>query len=105
MPFVPGVPGLAPGACVNHAKDATRSKTPARAGGLRVAAVTADRPTRSAPSCRLQVPAWITGSAPPFASAAAISRISCEIFIEQYFGPHMLQKWALLKVSCGSVWS
>ena len=52
-----------------------------------------------------QVPAWMTGSDPPFASAAAISRISCEIFIEQYFGPHMLQKWALLKVSCGSVWS
>ena len=37
------------------------------------------------------------------ASAAAMSRISCEIFIEQYFGPHMLQKWALLNVSCGSV--
>jgi hypothetical protein len=41
----------------------------------------------------------------PAASAAAISRMSCVIFIEQYFGPHMLQKWALLKVSCGSVWS
>ena len=36
---------------------------------------------------------------------AAISRMSSVIFIEQYFGPHMLQKWALLKVSCGNVWS
>jgi hypothetical protein len=44
---------------------------------------------------------WIaTGSSAP---AAAMSRISWEIFIEQYFGPHMLQKWALLKVSWGSV--
>ena len=34
---------------------------------------------------------------------AAISRMSSVIFIEQYFGPHMLQKWALLNVSCGSV--
>src|SRR5215203_2632548 len=33
----------------------------------------------------------------------AILRISSVIFIEQYFGPHMLQKWADLKVSCGSV--
>ena len=41
----------------------------------------------------------------PAASAAAMSRMSCVIFIEQYFGPHMLQKWALLNVSCGSVWS
>ena len=37
---------------------------------------------------------WIaTGSlSVPAASAAAMSRISCEIFIEQYFGPHILQK-------------
>jgi hypothetical protein len=28
----------------------------------------------------------------PAASAAAMSRMSCVIFIEQYFGPHMLQK-------------
>ena len=49
---------------------------------------------------------WIvTGSLVPAASAAAMSRMSCVIFIEQYFGPHMLQKWALLNVSCGSVWS
>ncbi len=33
----------------------------------------------------------------------AIARISSVIFIEQYFGPHMLQKWALLKVSAGRV--
>jgi hypothetical protein len=44
---------------------------------------------------------WIVTGSP--APAAAMSRISCEIFIEQYFGPHMLQKWALLKVSWGSV--
>ena len=52
-----------------------------------------------------QAPASITGNAaPPGTSpAAAMSRISWEIFIEQYFGPHMLQKWALLKVSCGRV--
>ncbi len=30
-------------------------------------------------------------------------RISSVIRIEQYFGPHMLQKWALLNVSCGKV--
>ncbi len=35
--------------------------------------------------------------------SAAILRISSVIFIEQYLGPHMLQKWALLKVSWGSV--
>jgi hypothetical protein len=29
--------------------------------------------------------------------SAAIARISSVIFIEQYLGPHMLQKWALLK--------
>src|SRR5688572_8442982 len=34
---------------------------------------------------------------------AAILRMSSVIRIEQYLGPHMLQKWALLKVSCGSV--
>jgi hypothetical protein len=34
--------------------------------------------------------------------SAAIARMSSVIFIEQYFGPHMLQKWALLNVSCGS---
>jgi hypothetical protein len=28
--------------------------------------------------------------------SAAIARISSVIFIEQYFGPHVLQKWALL---------
>jgi hypothetical protein len=39
------------------------------------------------------------------AFSAAIARMSSVIFIEQYFGPHMLQKWALLNVSCGSVWS
>ena len=39
------------------------------------------------------------GSSP----SAAIARMSSVIFIEQYFGPHMLQKWALLNVSCGSV--
>ena len=37
------------------------------------------------------------------ALASAILRMSSVIFIEQYFGPHMLQKWALLKVSAGSV--
>jgi hypothetical protein len=35
--------------------------------------------------------------------SAAIARISSVIFIEQYFGPHMLQKCALLNVSAGSV--
>ncbi len=35
--------------------------------------------------------------------AWAIFRISSVIRIEQYLGPHMLQKWALLKVSWGSV--
>src|SRR4029079_9130386 len=34
---------------------------------------------------------------------SAILRISSVIFIEQYLGPHMLQKWADLNVSCGSV--
>jgi hypothetical protein len=34
---------------------------------------------------------------------AAILRMSSVIRIEQYLGPHMLQKWALLKVSWGSV--
>lgn len=33
----------------------------------------------------------------------AILRMSSVIFIEQYLGPHMLQKCALLKVSCGKV--
>ena len=42
-----------------------------------------------------------TGNSSGF--SAAIARISSVIFIEQYFGPHMLQKWALLNVSCGSV--
>ena len=41
-----------------------------------------------------------TGNSSGF--SAAIARISSVIFIEQYFGPHMLQKWALLKFS-GSV--
>jgi hypothetical protein len=40
----------------------------------------------------------------PAASAAVISRMSSVIFIEQHFGPHMRHKWALSKVSCGSVW-
>ena len=40
----------------------------------------------------------------PAASAAAISRMSSVIFIEHHFGPHMRHKWALSKVSCGSVW-
>ena len=42
----------------------------------------------------------IVGTAVP---VSAILRMSSVIFIEQYFGPHMLQKWALLNVSCGSV--
>ena len=42
-----------------------------------------------------------TGNSSGF--SAAIARMSSVIFIEQYFGPHMLQKWALLNVSCGSV--
>ncbi|QDU74015.1 hypothetical protein Pan97_10150 [Bremerella volcania] len=36
-------------------------------------------------------------------SCEAIARISSVIFMLQYFGPHMLQKCALLKVSCGKV--
>src|SRR6188768_1428416 len=40
-----------------------------------------------------------TGNSSGF--SAAIARISSVIFIEQYFGPHILQKWALLKVSAG----
>jgi hypothetical protein len=32
-------------------------------------------------------------------SSLAILRMSSVMRIEQYFGPHMLQKWALLKVS------
>ena len=35
--------------------------------------------------------------------SAAMARMSSVIFMEQYLGPHMLQKWALLKVSCGRV--
>jgi hypothetical protein len=47
---------------------------------------------------------WTIGSeSAAAASAPARSRISCEIFIEQYLGPHMLQKCADLKVSWGSV--
>ena len=42
-----------------------------------------------------------TGNSSGF--SAAMARISSVIFIEQYFGPHMLQKWALLKVSAGKV--
>ena len=45
------------------------------------------------------LPASIVTSSP----CCAILRISSVIFIEQYFGPHMLQKWAALNVSCGSV--
>ena len=39
----------------------------------------------------------------PSSCSAAIFRMSSVIFIEQYLGPHMLQKWALLKVSWGRV--
>ncbi len=38
---------------------------------------------------------WTTDSCPP--CSAAISRMSSVIRIEQYFGPHMLQKWADLE--------
>jgi len=40
---------------------------------------------------------------PLFTYFPASCRISSVIFIEQYFGPHMLQNWAVLKLSCGSV--
>ncbi len=44
----------------------------------------------------------VVGNSTNFFSLA-ICRMSSVIFIEQYFGPHMLQKWALLNVSCGKV--
>ena len=37
-----------------------------------------------------------TGNSSGF--SAAIARISSVIFIEQYFEPHMLQKWAFIQV-------
>jgi hypothetical protein len=36
---------------------------------------------------------------------AAKSRTSWVIFIEQNFGPHIEQNWAVLAPSAGSVWS
>jgi hypothetical protein len=50
---------------------------------------------REKPPAYLESPTETTGNPP----AWAMSRMSSVIFIEQYFGPHMLQKWALLKVS------
>jgi hypothetical protein len=35
----------------------------------------------------------------------ANSLTSCVIFIEQNFGPHIEQKWAVLAPSAGNVWS
>src|SRR5262245_33580666 len=45
----------------------------------------------------------LAGSIATSSPCCAILRMSSVIFIEQYLGPHMLQKWADLKVSCGSV--
>jgi hypothetical protein len=42
------------------------------------------------------LPQLLAGTGTSSGFSAAIARISSVIFIEQYFGPHMLQKWALL---------
>ncbi len=43
-------------------------------------------------------------STPAFCFAAK-SLTSCVIFIEQNFGPHIEQKWAVLAPPAGRVWS
>src|ERR1700686_2267837 len=40
---------------------------------------------------------------PDWAPSPYFARISSVIFIEQNFGPHMEQKWAVLAPSCGRV--
>ncbi len=54
-------------------------------------------------SIRAEICHAFAGSIDTSSFAFAILRMSSVIRIEQYLGPHIEQKWALLNVSCGSV--